>query len=86
MIIFLVGKSNSKLKPLYTAFLSSVKLCGYKMGIKCDQDPLAAEQINYLTKTVNVYIVFDLAALPKNPTNFKSKNCLFGATNIILIV
>ena len=29
------------------------------------------------------YFVYDLAASPRNPTsNFKFKNCLFGATNI----
>ena len=78
------GVYNSKLKPLYTAFLHSIKLSGYKMGIKFDKDPLAVEQNNYLTKIVNVYIVYDLAAWTRNPTNnFKFKNCLFGATNIV---
>ena len=78
------GVYNSKLKPLYTAFLHSIKLSGYKMGIKFDKDPLAVEQNNYLTKIVNVYIVYDLDAWPRNPTNnFKFKNCLFGATNIV---
>ena len=70
------GVYNSKLKPLYTAFLHSIKLSGYKMGIKFDKDPLAVEQNNYLTKIVNVYIVYDLAAWPRNLTNnfkFKSK-------------
>ena len=37
--------------------------------MKFDKDPLAVEQNNYLTKTVNVYIVYDLAAWPRNPTN-----------------
>ena len=33
---------------------------------------------------MNVYIVYDLAAWPKNPTNhLKFKNYLFGATNIV---
>ena len=78
------GVYNSKLKPLYTAFLHSIKLSGYKMGIKFDKDPLAVEQNNYLTKIVNVYIVYDLDAWLRNPTNnFKFKNCLFGATNIV---
>ena len=37
-----------------------------------------------MNKTVNVYLVYDLAAWPRNPTNnFKFKNCLFGATNIV---
>ena len=41
-------------------------------------------QNNYLTKNVNVYIVYDLDTWPRNPTyNFKFKNCLFGATNIV---
>ena len=45
---------NSKLKPLYTAFLHTIKLSGYRMRIKFDKDPLAVEQNNYLTKIVNV--------------------------------
>ena len=54
------------------------------MGIKFDNDPLAVEQNNYLTKIVNVYIVDDLAAWPRNPANnFKFKNCMFGATNVV---
>ena len=54
------------------------------MGIKFDEDPLAAEQNNYLTKILNVCIVYDLDAWRRNRTdNFKFKNFLFGATNII---
>ena len=72
------GVYNSKLKPLYTAFLNSIKLSGYRIGIKFDKDPLAVERGNYLTKIVNVYIVYDLDAWSRNPTNnFKFKNCLF---------
>ena len=56
------GVFNSKLKPLYTALLHSVKLSGYGMGVKFDKDPLAVEQSNYLTKIVNVYIAYDLEA------------------------
>ena len=37
------------------------------MGLKFDKDLLAVEQNNYLTKIVNVYIVYDLAASPKIP-------------------
>ena len=71
------GAYNSKLKSLYTAFLNSIKLSGYRIGIKFDKDPLAVEQSNYLTKIVNVYIVYDLDAWSRNPTNnFKFKNCL----------
>ena len=33
---------------------------------------------------VNFYIVYDLDAWPRNPTNnFKFQNCLFGGTNIV---
>ena len=38
------------------------------MGMKFDEDPLAVEPNNYLAKTVNVYIVYNLAAWPRNPT------------------
>ena len=51
---------NSKLKPLYTAFLHCIKLSAYKLGIKFDKDPLVVEQNNYLTKIANVYIVYEL--------------------------
>ena len=54
------GVYNSKLKPLYTAFLHSRKLSGYKMEVKFDKDPLAVEENNYLTKIVNVYTVYEL--------------------------
>ena len=37
-----------------------------------------------MSKIVNAYIVYDLDAWPRSPTsNFKFKNCLFGATNIV---
>ena len=78
------GLYNSKLKPLYSAFLHGITLSGYKMGIKFDKYPLAVEQSNYFTKIVNVCIVYDLDVWPRNPTNnFKFKNCLFGATGIV---
>ena len=53
---------TSKRKALYTAFLNSIKLSGYRMEIKFDKDPLAVEQKNHLTKIVNLYIVYDLDA------------------------
>ena len=75
------GVHISSLKPLYTASLHSIKHSGYRTGIKFDKDPLAAEQNNYLTETVNVCLVYDLDTWSKNPTNnFNFKNCLFGAT------
>ena len=72
------GVFNSKLKPLYTAFVHTIKVFEYKIGIKFDKDPLAIEQSNYLTKTVNAYIVSKLDTWPRNPTNhLKFHNCLF---------
>ena len=55
------------------------------MGTKFDKDPLAVEQNKYLTKIdQTVYIVYGLDAWLKIPSNnFKFKDCLFGATNII---
>ena len=64
--------------------MNSIQRSEYIKGIKFDKGPLAVEQINYLTKIVNVYIAYDLNAWPRKPTNnFKFKNCLFGATNIV---
>ena len=54
------------------------------MGRKFYKDPLAVEQNNYLTKIVNVYIVYNLDAWPKLLLrNFTSKFYLFGATIIV---
>ena len=65
------GGCTSKLKPLHI-----IKLYGYRIGLKFHKDPLAVEQNNYLLKIVNVYIVYDLDAWPRNSTNnFKFKNC-----------
>ena len=63
------GSYTCKLKELYTAFLRSKKLAGYRMRIKLDKDPFAVEQNNYTIKILNVYIVNDLDAWPKNPIN-----------------
>ena len=80
----LKGVYYSKFKPLYAPFLHSIKRSGYRIGIKFDKDPLPVKQNNYLSKVVNVYIVYDLDASPRNPTNhFKIKNFLFGATSIV---
>ena len=38
---------NSKYKLLYTAFLHSIKLSRYRIGIKFDKEPLTEEQNNY---------------------------------------
>ena len=61
-----------------------IKLCRYRIATKFDKYPLAAEQNNYTTKIVNVFIVYNLDAWPRNPTNsFKFKNCLFGTMDIV---
>ena len=78
------GVFNSKLKLLYPAFLHSIKVSEYRIEIKFDKYPLAIPQNNYLTKIVNVYIVYDWDVWPRNLSNhFKFKNCLFETTNII---
>ena len=86
--MFLVGNQKEylilNLNHYITAFLHSIKLSEYRIRIKFDKDPLAVEQNNYLTKIINVCFVCDLDAWPKNPiSNFKFKNCLFRATNIV---
>ena len=78
------GVFNYKPKPLYTVFFNSLKLSGYRIGTEFDKDPLAVEQSNYLTKIINGCIVYDLDAWRRNLTNnFKFKNYLFGATNVV---
>ena len=69
------GVYKSKLKSLYTAFLHSIKLSEYRMGIKFDKDPLSVEQSNCLSKILNDYIFYDLDGPPRKPTNnFKFKD------------
>ena len=64
----LKGVYNSKHKTIYTAFIHD-KLFGCAKGIKFETDPLALKQDNYLTKTVSVYVVYDLNGWPGNLTN-----------------
>ena len=46
--------------------------------------PLAVEQNNYATKTLNAYIVYDFGNLPKNSLkNFAVKSCFFGVNNLV---
>ena len=61
----------------------SIKLSEYRIGIEFDKNTLAVEQNNYLSKIVNAYIVYDLDASQKNPTNnFKVKNFVLRGTVI----
>ena len=54
-----------------------------KKGIQFNNTPLVVEQNKYTTKTVNVYIVYDLDHWQKIPLkNFILKNCVLCATNI----
>ena len=46
-----------------------IKLSEYITEMKFDKDPLVVEENNYSTKTVNVWIVYDLNACPRN--NYK---------------
>ena len=56
---------------------------GYRIRIRIDKDTLAVEPINSSTKKINVYIVYDRNALPRNSTNnFKCKYCIFEATRL----
>ena len=73
------GEYNSKLKPLYTAFLYSIKFSVYRIGIRFDKDLLAVEQKQLIA---NIYIVYDLDACAKTPTNNSSWS-LFGAIDIV---
>ena len=67
--------------------MHSIKFSGYRMRIKCDQDPLAVEQNNYATTVVNASIFYDLDTWPKIIiSNFKLKNCLFGVATRVKIV
>ena len=77
-------KKKIKVLIIYTPFWDSIKLSGYRVGIKFDEHPLAVEQNNYVSKIVNVYIVCDSDVWPKILLrNFTIKNGLFGATNIV---
>ena len=73
--MFLVGNQrqyiiyNYKLKSLYTDFLHSIKLFGYRMWIKFDKDPLAVDQKRYARKIVNIYVFYDLDACSRSPTS-----------------
>ena len=78
------GLYNSKLRALHSVFLPNVKYFANKIGIQFNNTLLVLEQINYITKIVNVYIIYDLDNWPKNPLrNCTLKTCLLGATNIV---
>ena len=53
------GVFNSKLAPLYTAFLHNTKLSAYRIRTQFNKSVLVLEQNNYPTKIVSAYIVYD---------------------------
>ena len=60
--MFLVGNQMEYIILNLSINLHSLNRTGYKIGTKFNKDPLPVEQNNYLTKIINVYIVYDLAA------------------------
>ena len=60
------GVFISTLAPLYTAFLHNIKLSAYRIRTQFNKSVLVLEQNNYLTKIVNVYVVYDYADWPKS--------------------
>ena len=60
--------------------MDSTKLSKYRMGIKFDEDPLVVEQNNYLSKIINVCIVYDLDVWPRNFTIMIKKSMRIVAT------
>ena len=75
---------SSTLFLLHTAFLHSANHFEYKKGVEFDKEFLVVEQNNYAFKVVNACIIYELDTWPKvSLKNFKSKNRMFGATNIV---
>ena len=61
-----------------------IKYINHKIGVQLNNSVLVVANNNYATKTVNIYIIFDLDNWPRNSLNsFILKNCLFGATIIV---
>ena len=59
------GLYNSKLIALDGASLPTAKYFWGKLGMQFNNTPSVIEQINYVSKIVNVYIVYDLHNWPK---------------------
>ena len=68
LITFLVGSPKEYILLNLSHYLQH-NIFEYKMVVKCDEVPLVLEQNKYFTKIVNVYIVYDIEAWPKNTTN-----------------
>ena len=65
-------------------FFTQNKTFWIKNENESDKDSLPVVQNNYLTSVVNVYIIYNIDVLLRNPTNnVKLKNWVFGATNVV---
>ena len=51
---------ESKLFSCHGAFLPDIKHFEYKIGIQFNNTALVVEQLNYATKTVNDYMIYNL--------------------------
>ena len=78
------GVYITKLIPIKNDYLPNIKYIGEKRALQLNYTSLAVEQNNYTTKIVNVCVVYDLDNWPKkSPKKVYTKNCLFGATNVV---
>ena len=66
MYIYIYIERESNHGEKNYCFLNSIKLSEYKIGIKFDKDLLAVKQKNYLSRIVNVYVVYELYNWPRN--------------------
>ena len=60
------GVYTTKLIPIKNDYFPNIKYFEHKIEIRFNYTPLIVEQNSYTTKTVNVYIVYDLDYLPEN--------------------
>ena len=75
---------NSKLAPIYIAFLDSIKLSGFNTEIQFNKSVLVVEQNSYTVKIVNTCIAYNLDDWPKNLLiNFTFKRFWCGVINIV---
>ena len=54
------GVYNTKLIPIKNDSLPNIKYFKYKIGIQLNKTPLIVEQNIYVSKMINVYIIYDL--------------------------
>ena len=87
LIMLLVGYQRGCIVLLffcYTLHFCIARIISDKKGVEFDKEFLVVEQNNYAFKIVNACIVYELDTWPKvSLKNFKLKNRMFGATNIV---